>query len=246
MKNLAMKNLALLTLTALIAVSQSAERIFPFTQLQTPAQFAETATVIRSLGEIRDLTVDAAQKTMTVRGDATQVELAAWLFSRLDRGAAMDDSPPADYRPATGNDDVVRLFYFKVPASNANMNHMATAVRSLVEIRQAFVSNAAGVFVARGTLAQMDAAKWMMEALEQRKPGVEAATYRMPDAAGEGAIRLFTVTEASSEQQFQEMVVALRTSSQIRRVFSYYPVRAIAVRGTDAQMEQAAGLLRKP
>ena len=107
--------LTLLAFTAAIGLSQPVERVFPFTQLRTPAQIAETATLIRSIGEIRDLTADAAQRTMTVRGDPAQTALAAWLFSKLDRdaaGGATADTTPLDYRPETAGDDLVRLFYF--------------------------------------------------------------------------------------------------------------------------------------
>ena len=150
----------LLALTAAIGLSQPVERVFPFTQLRTSARIAETATLIRSMTEIRDLAVDSAQRTMTVRGDPAQAALAAWLFSKLDRdaggGGATADTTPLDYRPETGGDDLVRLFYFQPPMPKAEVNELATVIRSILDLRKLLVSNAAGAFAVWSTQAHAE------------------------------------------------------------------------------------------
>ena len=115
---------------------------------------AEPATLIRSIGEIRDLTTDTAQRTMTIRGDPAQAALAEWLFGRLDReaaGGANADTAPLVYRPATVGDYLVRGFYFAAPIANADVNELATVIRFILDLRKAFVSTAAGAFAVRGT-----------------------------------------------------------------------------------------------
>jgi len=146
--------LPLLVFAAAIGLSQPVERVFAFTQLRTPAQIAETATLMRSITEIRDLTVDSERRTMTVRGDPAQNALAEWLFSKVDREAAGGTNAgttPLDYRPETGGDDLARVFYFTAPMANADVNELATVIRSILDLRKAFVSTAAGAFAVRGT-----------------------------------------------------------------------------------------------
>ena len=243
-----MRILTLFAASAAMAFSQQTNRTLHFTQLQTGPQFAEAATVIRSIGEIRDLTVDAAQRTTTLQGDPEQAALADWLFSRLDRAAGSMtklDAGQLDFRPAQGSDDMVRVFYFKNPVPIPEIQRMTTVIRSLTEIRRAFLSNAAGAFVVRGTAEQMDVARWLVEALDQPAFVNGANQYRITDAAGEDTIRLFTVPKVGSEEELQNFASELRMATQMRRVFTYYPLRVIAVRSTPVQIELAARLVNK-
>jgi hypothetical protein len=186
---------------------------------------------------------------MKLQGDPGQAALADWLFIRLDRAAGSMTKPDAaqlDYRPTQGSDDMVRVFYFKNPAPLQDIQRMATVIRSLTEIRRAFVSNAAGAFVVRGTQEQMDAARWLVEALDQPSFVNGANQYRINDAAGEDAIRLFSVPKFGSEEELLSFATELRMATQVRRLFTYYPLRVIAVRSTPAQIEEAARLVNKP
>ena len=241
-----MPTLLLIFLTAIVAVSQETERTLPFTRLQTPPQMAEAATVIRSIGDIRDLHVDAAQRTMTVRGDTSQTALADWLFPRLDRvgSATPPDSTQLDYRPTSAADDIVRVLYFRNSVLLPELHQMVTVIRSLTEIRRAFLSTSAEAFVMRGTQNQLDAARWLIEALDQPAANpVGTGVVRIADANGEDTIRLFSLARFNSEQELKSFATELRAATDMRRVFTYYPRRAIAVRSTPAQVEKAARLV---
>src|SRR5688572_929548 len=98
-----MKTLPIFTLFAIAALSQPVERVFQFKQLQTPIEINEAATVIRSVGEIRDLSVEPVEKTLNVKGELAQAELAEWLMARIDRTSATANPVPSqlDYRPVS-------------------------------------------------------------------------------------------------------------------------------------------------
>ncbi len=64
-----MKTLPLFSFFAIAALSQPVERALPFKQLQTPVEMNEAATVIRSVGQIRNLSVDPTQKELNVKGE---------------------------------------------------------------------------------------------------------------------------------------------------------------------------------
>jgi hypothetical protein len=210
-----------------------------------PREYAEAATVIRSTAEIRDLAVNADQKTITLQGDPGQVQLADWLFPRLDRRAGTPDGVQGDYGPIDGKDDLTRLFYFKNTAAVQPMNELTTVIRSLLEIRHAFVSSGAGALVLRGTRQQMDAARWLVDSLDQPVFHVESNQYHITDAGGEDTLRLFSLPKLG-EQELQSFAVRLRMATRIRRLFVYHPLGIIAVRGTPAQLEQAATLVNQP
>ncbi|MEP6535588.1 MAG: hypothetical protein ABJF23_09740 [Bryobacteraceae bacterium] len=245
-----MRTLTIFALTTAVALSQPANTTLHFLNLQTGPQFAEAATVIRSIAEIRDLRVDASERTMTMLGSPEQAAIAGFLFGRLDRTSGtmtMPDAAELDFRPsADGVDDMVRVFYWKNPKPAEDIQRMTTVIRSLTEIRKAFLSNAAGGFVVRGTQEQVDAAKWLVENLDQPSLRLRINQYRVSDAAGENVLRLFSVSKFGSEEELKNFASALRVATQMRRVFAYYPLRVIAVRSTPAQIENAERMVDRP
>src|SRR5438552_12246127 len=67
------------------AAPQSIERVLYLTNGETPQNLEEIATTIRSVGDIRQVSVDAEKATVTVRGTANQIAFAEWLVNELDK-----------------------------------------------------------------------------------------------------------------------------------------------------------------
>jgi hypothetical protein len=233
---------------ASIALGQQTERTLSFRNLQSAADFAETATVIRSIGEIRDLRVNAADRSITLYGDPGQAALADWLFTKLDRASddlTIPDSGQLDYRPMLDADDLVRVLYFRYSKAPENIHQMATVVRSLTEIRRAFVAIAAGAFVVRGTQDQMDAAKWLVDSLDKAGLGTGSHEYRM-GGTGENTIGLLPAPTVASNEELKNIASELVLATQSRHVFTYYPLRIIAVRSTPGKIQEAAKIVGQP
>jgi hypothetical protein len=237
-----MRTSVILIACASIAVGQQIDRTLPFRNLQSTPDFAEAATVIRSIGEIRDLQVNAAERSLSLHADPEQVAFADWLFTKLDRNDEPIPGPgPLDYRTTQGSSDLIRVVYFRYLKTPEDIRQLSTVVRSLTEIRRAFVSIAAGAFVARGTQDQMDAASWLIDSLDKPELGTGTKEYRM-GGNGEDVIGLLHVPAASSEelQNFGSQVVL---ATQSRYVFTYYPLRVIAIRNTPAKLQEAAKVM---
>ncbi len=93
----------------------------------------------------------------------------------------------------------------------------------------------------------MEAANWLLEALDRPSFVDQTTDGRITDSAfGENTIHLFSVPTFTSEQELQDFTAHLRMATQMGRLFSYYPLRVIAARGTPAQIEHAARLISKP
>lgn len=240
-----MKTLTFFTIFTIAALSQPVERALPFKQLQTPVEINEVATVVRSIGQIRDLSVEHTEKTLTVKGEPAQVELAEWLMARLDRTGAGSNPVPSqlDYRPVSGTDAIVRVLYFKNTSGLQERNEMATTIRSLIEIPSLFTTQTAGAIVVRGSLGQADAAQWAFENLDA-KAGA-AARYRLP-GGGDDTIRLFAMPNKGTVEGFYRLATQVRTELRAPRLFAYSPRRVIAIRGPEELIGRAAELLSKP
>src|ERR1044072_8215479 len=77
---------ALIASFATLASAQpTADRVFHLTQTDTPQEFQEIATTIRSVADVRKLFADAAQKQIFVNGTDQQLPLAEFLVNELNK-----------------------------------------------------------------------------------------------------------------------------------------------------------------
>lgn len=235
----------LLLITAAFA-QQSVDRTFYFTHTESVQDIQEISTLIRAIGELPQASVDTAQRTLSVQGTATQVALAQWLFSELDKAPVQQnqDQTTHEYR-APGSDDVVRVFYVPYAATALEFQEIAVLVRSIAQIRRVFTYNAPRALTMRGTADQAALAAWLINNLNVSATQRAAAhEYRMPGASDD-VVRVFYLTNPGTVQEFQEIATVVRNIGDIRYFFTYNGPKAVAVRGTREQMGLAEWLLHE-
>jgi hypothetical protein len=168
-----------------------------------------------------------------------QIALAGWLIQQLDGPASPQ---PSEYRPQAGGDDVVRVFYASHASTPQALQEIATAVRSMADIRRLFVESARRAVVVRAVDRQVSLAAWIIDQLNQ--PGDVAAPgpqeYRL---AGDDVARVFELAHVHNARQLQEMVTLIRSIGDIQRLFVYSARRAITLRSTPEQVDLAAWLV---
>src|SRR5262249_45241347 len=119
---------------------------------------------------------------------------------------------------------------------------VATAVRTVSEIRRVFTYNGLRAVVVRGTTDQLALAAWLFPELDQSANRQAMHEYHMP-GVDDNVVRVFYVAHAPTVQQFQEIAKQTRTLSKIRRMFTYNTPRAIIARGTTDQISMAERLI---
>jgi len=231
--------LILLALSGCIAFGQDTARVFHLHHIQTEQDLNEFATLVRTLSEVPQLSSDPAQKTLSVQGTASQIAIAEFLFTELDR-QTVPDSVTQEFRVSNNADDVVRLFFLKHAATVQDFQEVATTVRTIAEIRRVFTYNTPRVLAVRATADQIGTTEFLIRELDQPADAKRAASreYQMIDPAkhGETAVRVFYLPYASTVQQFQEVATTIRTIGEVRRIFTYNAPRALIVRGTPDQV----------
>src|SRR5437016_1862075 len=75
-------------------IDQPSDRVFYFTHTETEQGIQEISTLIRGIGDIRQVSTDTAKRSLTVHGNAAQIALAEWLFNEMDQAA----EPPVAQR----------------------------------------------------------------------------------------------------------------------------------------------------
>lgn len=221
-------------------------RVFHLANSPSVQALQEVATAIRATTEVRRLFTMGDARIIVVRGTEEQVAVADWLLQQLDTpvkpGFAVSRERPMTDPYGAG---YIRIFYPRTLQTVAQLQEMATCTRALVEIRRLFTYNLKAAIIVRGTQDQLKLAEWLLAELDQ-KPRTEyasSAQYVMPDVAAEGFVKVFFAPHTQTAAGLQKLAVQVRTTTQVRRLFTYNTPSAICVRGTANQIARAEALI---
>jgi type II secretory pathway component GspD/PulD (secretin) len=224
-----------LAVISALASAQDLDRTFYLTHTDTTQQLMEVGTTIRTIADIQQINADQAQKSVTVHATPGQIAMAEWLFNELDSPAAQP-SVPHEYRAPGNTDDLVRVFYVTTAASVQDFQEASTLVRTITGIRRVFTYNQRKALVIRGTGEQSGLAEWLLKELEPEAPS-STHEYRMEDFPHDfNVVRVLRLAHAGNIQDFQKVATQIRSAANLTYIFTYNPLRAMAVRGTADQM----------
>jgi hypothetical protein len=228
------------------AAGQTADRLFYFAHTGDPQNMQEVATLVRTIADIPQLSVNTAQRSMTVRADPERIALTEWLLKRLDQPLPEQGNSDAnEFKLSATPENIVHLVYLTNHQSVKEFQEIATVARTIADIRRVFTYNAPLAMVLRGTADQIALATWVVSEMDKpleaplRHSAVDE--YRVPPSSDD-VTRVFTLAHAETIQDFQEVATLIRTMADIRRVFTYNELRAITLRGTPDQIAMAEWL----
>jgi hypothetical protein len=231
------------------AQSQTPEKTFYFSHIQTPQATQEAANAIRSIGDIRDVTPDAPKHSVTVSGTEEQLAIAGWLAAELDNPAA----PPAtrDLPFSDPRAPLAQVFFLRHLSSAVELQEVVNAVRSVTDIQRCFPMNQQKAIVMRAMPEQIKAADWILGVLDRpadAAPG-EPQEYRLPegvlDARSGLLVRAAPITHITTPQGIQELVNGTRSMADLQRFFPIQSRRFVLMRGTDEQLAVAKWLMQQ-
>src|SRR5215475_2872788 len=152
------RNGILVGVFAFAAWGQTSDKVFYFTHLDTSQAMQEVSNTVRSIGDIRDVSLDPLKRSLTVKGTADQIALAVWLTAELDKSATAPgthDFPLND--PTTPLAQIIYLSHVDNPR---DLQEIVNSVRSVTDIQRCFPMNQQKAIVMRGSPAQVKAADW--------------------------------------------------------------------------------------
>jgi len=247
-----------LIVSAQPAAQENVHRTLYFKHTGSVQHFQEIATVIRAIADIRQLSVDATVKALLLHGTAGQIGLAEWLFSRMDQAPNRQsqlgqDMARQELRLSGEDENVVRVFYLANTEGAQNLQEIATLVRSMTDVRRLFTYTALNAITLRGSAEQIRLAEWLVKQVDLSidqvavpQPGLTPDPYRYPGPdGGENFLRVFYLPQIETRQHLQEIAAHVRTTTAVRRLFTYNAIRAMAVRGTVEQIALADRMIRE-
>jgi hypothetical protein len=230
-------------------------RFLHFTATGTEQALQEITTVIRSIADIRQASVDTKEVALVLRGTGSQVALAEWLFPLLDLPtsdllATQLRQKATKHEYLVEPDDVVRVFYLSNPTTVPSFQEVATAVRPLLEINRMFTYSALRAIVARGSADQMAAAEFVFSQMD--KPAISensspvtqhahSPEFRMR-ASKDNIVRVLYLPNTPTVKDFQNLDFVVRVATNTRWMFTYNAARAIAARANEEGLAVAAWL----
>ncbi len=211
--------------------------VLPLSDADSPQEVEELATTIRTVGRFQPGGVVVSQNSLSVSGTADQLALARWLVGELDSPASAGQH---QYRPQDGTGDVVHILYLAHSDSQQNLQEVMTSIRMVTELRYVSPYFKRKAVAVRGTPAQIQLLEWVAAELDQPAsapppPSSDARHYRVQDGTGDVAC-VSRLAHSATGQNLNQVMVLIRTLTDIRRVFPLQSRRALSWRGTADQI----------
>lgn len=224
---------------------QSRNQVFYFTQTASAQGMQEVLTAVRTIASVRDVSLDSAARSLTVRDAAGPSAMAEWLFHELDQSATAPLAAPEahEYVTPDSSDDVVKVFRLAHTPTQQGLTEMATMIRTIADVPRLFPYGSLHAIAARADAGRMSLAEWLVNELDKpdQQPGVHEMRVSLASgrdhAVTDEIVKVFYPAAIKTPQELTAMVTALRTIADVQRIFPYAGSRAIVLRG---QPENAA------
>jgi hypothetical protein len=135
-----------------------------------------------------------------------------------------------------------RVFHLIQNETADQMFQIATLIRSTGGIQQILADDLQRTVSVTGTSAELDMAAWYVKQLDRATPPPSPQDYPV---GNDDTVRMFFLAHVSTSQQLQEIVTNLRAIIDIKRLFIYDTLHAMAVRGTGSQNAMATWLVNQ-
>lgn len=222
-------------------------RVFYLTSSLTQRDTQEMVNLLRDIGDIRKVMPVISSPTVLLRGTSAQVALGGWLVNTLEGPAAGKSQFVIPGAGDTLRDpgSMVRVFYLAADKTLQAAQDLVNTVRTIAAVSKVYPYPADGAIAMRGHPEQIALAEWLIAMLDrpaasQFSTAAFATSGTQPPAAN--AVRVFYLPQADTQAAILEAVGIIQANVRIP-AFSCSAPRAVAVRGTAAQVLQAESLM---
>ena len=239
--------LALLFAASLVAQTAAETRTFDFAHTPSAAGLKDVATILRVVGRLNNISVDADSTAVKVTGTPDELAMSAWIIRNLDQPSPSPDP----YLVAGKSDDGIRVFHLARAASESPqaVQEMITVIRTVGDIQRIFVYSDHSDLVVRGTASELDLVTFMIGSLDQTPNPQRAAMTMTPEyhyvsGRSTDTVRVYYLAHCSEPRQIQEMLTNLRTVLDVQKIFNFTPLQALVLRGSPETVAASEWMIR--
>ncbi len=137
-----------------------------------------------------------------------------------------------------------RVFQLTQNQTPQQMQEIVTLMRATGDIPQIAADTTRKTVAVSGTAVQIDMAGWFVKQLDRPAQPTSPQDYP-PTAGSDNSVRIFYLSHPTTVQQLQEIVTNIRQIIDIRRVFVYNALKAVAVSDAASKLAMAAWLVNQ-
>jgi hypothetical protein len=140
-----------------------------------------------------------------------------------------------------------RVLHLTLAETDQQLQEIATDIRGITEIPQVSVNTAHKTLTLHGTAAQIAVAEWLMNQWTNSAPvqGPENQAAHQYHLSSDDIVRVFHLAHAPTPRSLQEVATIVRSTADIRRLFTYNAPSVITVRGGASQIGLAEWLVNE-
>jgi hypothetical protein len=230
---------------AIVAAAVPAQSAtFRFTNPQTQQSLQEAATILRTVADLPQVSLDAAQSSLTFQGPQTQTDMGQWILLQLSQTG--NESATLEYKSPAG-DDVVRVNFLANVTGPQPTQELLTVLRTVADIQKIFNFTSRNAVVVRAKSTDIAFAEWIIDQLNlpsSQKPDATPRVY--PDVTPHNLVaRVNYLTNIPGTRETQQLLTVLRTVGTIAKVFTYTSPHAFVLRASAADMDRAEWLIQE-
>jgi hypothetical protein len=203
-------------------------------QKKTPQNFQDLVTG----GYLLDVDADR-MRTLTLSGPADRVAMAEWVFNEIYKPLGDPAVGVTNQYRFSNAGESVRVFRAVHVQNPRDLQEIINTIRALTEITQMMPYSSRRAIAVRGSIDRVELAQWLFQTLDRPAGGKADAILGEPPALGDEAVRVFFLAHTQSEQSLQQILNTVRAATRVTRIMPVNLTRAIALRGTEAQLALA-------
>jgi hypothetical protein len=222
-----------------------------------PAEKAlkEVAALLRAVTGSPYLSSNVAQSIIAITGTAEQLALAEWLAKAIDKPAGWrpsdseyGDPTAREFKLPSGRDELARVFYLRDTATSQAVQEILTIVRTVLDVQKLFFRSEPKMLAYRTDRSMADLIEWLLPKLDSQScdPSHTSDSFKLPTPARDGSddvVRVFYLKPPVSLDEFNGLMMALRTTVEIQKTFGTISRPVLVVRGSPAQLSESARLI---
>src|SRR5215469_5079246 len=192
-------------------------------------------------------------RAIVARAAPEKLDMAEWFLRHLEAGGP--GSAPAEAKfPAPVNPYALkqhpelvsdhleaRILYTRERLPVQTFQEIVNAVRTIPELTKVFPVTGKGAVALSGEPDRVSLAEWVFQQLDRPNPALGSPTH---EGVSGDTTQIFFMPVSVAEDNFRNAVNRMRTTAGMTRVFPALAPRAIVVRGTASQLNQAAEIVR--
>lgn len=208
-----------------------------------PAQiFSEMLNAARTVPEIIEMYPVSRANAIVARADQDRLDKAEWILRQLDVPTTQGRSE-AIYHATAARDLERRVFYTREALPVAAFQEILNVLRVIPPLTKVFPVTSRGAVAVAGEPEQIALAEWLFQQLDRPAPDPSLGSPSHEAPSGDTA-QVFFMRGSLTEDSFRDVVNRVRAATQSNRVFPCTATRAVVVRGTSVQLNQAAEIVK--